>query len=151
MTLIELLMAIVIISAGLAGVMLAFSTVVKSSSDPVIHKQMLAIGEEMMEEITLKPFAAAAHAPPTNVCARNTFNDILDYNGYNTAAICDIDGTAIPALSTYGVTVAVDSTAIATANLPPLVAGQARMITVTVSHGTDTFQLIGWRTNYAAP
>jgi MSHA pilin protein MshD len=145
MTLIELVMAIVIVSVGLAGVMLAFSTVVKSSSDPVIHKQMLAIAEEMMEEITLKPYAPAANAAPA-VCARNTYNDILDYNGYSAGAICDIDGTAIPALSAYGISVAVD----AAATLGALAGGHVMKITVTVSHGADNLQLLGWRTDYAS-
>jgi MSHA pilin protein MshD len=145
MTLIELVMAIVIVSVGLAGVMLAFSTVVKSSSDPLVRKQMLAIAEEMMEEITLKPFAVAANAAPAPACARNTYNDIRDYNGYSAGAVCDIDGTAIPSLSAYGIS----SVTVAADTLGALGGGQVMRITVTVSHGADTLQLLGWRTNYA--
>ena|SRR5450759_2475038 len=146
MTLIELVMAIVIVSVGLAGVMLAFSTVVKSSADPVIHKQMLAIAEEMMEEITLKPYTPAANLAGANACARSTFNDILDYNVYGPFAICDIDGTAISALASYSITVTVDPAA----TLGALAGGHVMKITVTVSHGADNLQLLGWRTDYGS-
>ena len=144
MTLIELVMAIVIISVGLVGVMLAFTTVVRGSSDPLIHKQMLAIAEEMMEELTLKPYAPVAPlAVPINACARNTFNDIVDYNGYSAAAICDVDGTAVAALASYSITVSVADDA---ATLPGVA---AKKITVNVTHGGETMTLLGWRTGYA--
>jgi len=143
MTLIELIMALVIISVGLAGVMVAFSTVVKSSSDPLIHKQMLALAEEMTEEIALKAYAPAANAAPINACARNTFNDILDYNGYNASAICDIDGTAIPALASYSISVTVLDDAVT------LTGVTAKKITVNVVHGAEAMTLLGWRTGYA--
>ncbi|MDD5033312.1 MAG: prepilin-type N-terminal cleavage/methylation domain-containing protein [Methylococcaceae bacterium] len=140
MTLIELVMAIVIIGVGLAGVLMAFTTAVKSSSDPLIHKQMLAIAEEMMEEITLKSYTPIASAPASG-CARNTYNDIDDYNGYSSSSICDIDGTVV--LGGYSVAVSV---------VPGTLAGvsSAKKITVSVSHGAENLQLIGWRTGYAS-
>jgi len=145
MTLIELVMAIVIISVGLAGVMAAFSTVVRGSADPLIRKQMLTIAEEMMEEIALKPFAITAPLPPAG-CARNTHNDVFDYNGYNQPNICDIDGTPIPALVGYSVRVDVVNNA---AVLPPITAANAWRITVRVSRGVQSVQLVGWRTWYS--
>src|ERR1035437_6548371 len=79
-TLIEMIMAIMIIGIGLAGVLLAFNVAVKSSADPMIHKQMLAIAEEMMEEILLKPYAPAAGT--ISGCNRASADDVSDYNGY---------------------------------------------------------------------
>lgn len=143
-TLIEMIIAIVIISVGLAGLLLALNTSVRSSADPMIHKQMLSIAEEMMEEIQLKPMAVG---PGTIAgCNRTAADDVADYAGYN-QSICDIDGTAV--LPGYTVAVVQDSTAAAnltngTAAVPAI------KITVTVTHGNETFSLVGWRTAYGS-
>jgi MSHA pilin protein MshD len=141
MTLVEMLIAIVVIGVGLTGVLAAFGAVTRGSADPLIQQQMLAIGEEMLEEIQLKPFAPATHVAPSG-CARDTFNDVSDYNGY-TQPICTIDGVAISPLSTYAVSVQVQS-----ASLAGVVA--AKRITVTVTHGGASLVLVGWRTDFAS-
>ncbi len=155
MTLIELVVAIVIIGVGLAGVLLTFSTVVKGSADPLIHKQMLTLAEEMMEEIALKPFAVSGTAPAntlkncsttgTGIAPRAAFDDVTDFHGYQTTGICNIDGDAITELSAYSLQVTVD----AAATLGTLSGGSVKKITVTVTYGTESVQLVGWRTNYA--
>jgi MSHA pilin protein MshD len=142
MTLMELVLAIVIIGVGLTGVLVAFNQAVRGSADPLVNKQMLAIAEEMMEEISLKPYASTPNPVPA-VCARDTFNDLDDYNGYAAPAICDIEGNAIPSLATYGVAVTV-----AAAALPNGVA--AKRIVVTVTHGADNFTLTTYRTDWAS-
>jgi MSHA pilin protein MshD len=138
-----MIMAIVIIGVGLAGVALAFSAAIGRSADPVIHQQMLAIAEEMIEEIQLKPYTTAANSAPSG-CARDTYNDVADYNGYATSGqVCTVDGVAVSALSGYSVSVGV-----ATASLSGV--GAARRISVTVTRGTQSLSLIGWRTDYAS-
>jgi MSHA pilin protein MshD len=68
---------------------------------------MLAIAEEMLEEIQLHPFTPAANSAAVG-CARDTFNDIGDYHGYATSSkVCTVDGTEIPALAAYSVSVSV--------------------------------------------
>ncbi len=153
-TLIEMVIAIVIIGVGLAGTLLAFSTAVKSSSDPLIHKQMLAVAEEMMEEVLLKPFAVNGVAPVNSLksCggatppSRAAFDDVSDYNGFATTGICDIDGAAVAGLAGYGITVAVD----AAASLGTLTGGTVKKVTIVVTHGAESISLVGWRTNYAS-
>lgn len=143
MTIIELVVAMVIISVGLAGVLLAFSTVSRGSADPVVERQMQTIAEEMLEEIALKPFSAEANGAPV-ACARNTYNDVADYNGYATSGqICTIDGTAIPSLAGFSVSVSVG-----TSPLGGL--ATALKITVTVSRGSSSLQMSTWRTDYAS-
>ena len=142
-TLIEMVLAVVILGVGLAGVLLAFSTVTRGSADPLVAQQMLAIAEEMLEEIQLKPYASAANTAPA-ACARNTFNDVLDYNGYTTTGqVCTIDGTPIPALAGYSVQVQVQATTL-------VGVAAARRISVTVIRGNDSLTLNGWRTDFAS-
>ncbi|MDP2794369.1 MAG: prepilin-type N-terminal cleavage/methylation domain-containing protein [Sulfurisoma sp.] len=157
-TLIEMIIAIVIIGVGLAGVLTAFNTTVKSSADPLIHKQMLAVAEEMMEEILLKPYEPPAGGftqtnttwpvacAPATAARRADFDDVSDYSNYETTGICDIDGTAVSGLGGYGVKGAIDPTA----SLGGL-ASDVKKVTVMVTYGTETLSLVGWRTNYAAP
>jgi MSHA pilin protein MshD len=139
-TLVEMIIAIVVIGVGLAGVLVAFNTSVKASADPLIRKQMLAIAEEMMEEITLKPYALASGS--ISGCNRAAADDIRDYAAYS-QAVCDIDGTAVAGLGGYSVSVAVD---------PVTWQGIANTlrITVTVTKGGETVSLLGWRTDYAS-
>lgn len=56
MTLIELIVFIVIVSVGLAGLLSVLSVTVSHSSDPIIRKQMLSIAEALLEEVELQPF-----------------------------------------------------------------------------------------------
>ena len=142
-TLLEALLAIVVLGVGLSGVLLALGTVARHSGDPMLRLQMLAIAENLLEEIQLKPFAAAAHTAPAG-CARDTFNDAADYHGYSSQGICSIDGVAIAALQKYNVSVGVTS-----ATLNGVTA--ALRISVTASHAGEQVQLIGWRTDFAAP
>lgn len=152
-TLIEMVIAIVIISVGLAGVLMAFNVAVKSSADPLVHKQMLSVAEEMMEEVLLKPFAANGTAPTNSsascggaLASRAAFDDVADYDNYQTTGICDIDGVAVAGLETYSVQVTID----AAATLGAIGGSSVMKVIVVVSHGADSITLVGWRTNYAA-
>lgn len=160
-TLIEMVIAIVVIGIGLAGVLLAFDTTVRQSADPLMRKQMLAAAEEMMEEALLKPYAVTGTAPTnssttcgTAGAVRKGFDDVSDYNGYKTIpgvspvtpGICDIDGVAVPGLDNFGIEVTVDSAA----TLGSLGGGGVKKVTVVVSRGTETLSLVGWRTDYAS-
>lgn len=139
-TLIEMVLAMVVIGVGLAGVLLAFNRSVRSSADPLIRKQMQAVAEEMMEEILLKPYAIA---PGTIAgCDRSGADDVRDYQGYN-QAICNVDGAAVAGLAGYSVSVAVTSIAWQG------VANTLRIV-VTVTHGADNLNVVGWRTDYAS-
>jgi len=142
-TLPEALLAIIVIGVGLAGVLLAFSTVARHGADPVLRKQMAAIAQELVEEIQLKPYAAAANSAPSG-CARDTFNDVRDYNGYSSTGFCTVDGVAIPALANFNV-----AATVASATLGGV--GAALKVTVTVQHAGETLRLVGWRTDYASP
>lgn len=149
-TLVELIIAMVIIGVAVAGLVAAFNTTSKNSADPLVNKQMAAIAESLMDEITLKPFAVAVDATTGN--GRDNFTDVRDFNGYGRDAggnlivgIRDVSGNPIATLSQFSVEVSVQSV-----TLTGMPAGAALQITVTVTNTSGArYVLTGWRTNYA--
>jgi len=144
MTLVELIIAMIIISVGVGGILVAYNTTTKNSVDPLVQKQMVAIAEGMMEEIQRMPFAPALPTAPGG-CLRSTHNDLLDYAAYDCADATDMLGNV--RLSGYRVRVAV--VADPSAAFTGVTAGDVMKITVTVSHLGSSMNLVGWRTNYA--
>jgi MSHA pilin protein MshD len=148
MTLIELVFAIVIISVGVAGVLQVYNNTVRNSGDPLANKQMLAIAEGMLEEVTLKPYAIVASTGSASGCNRSTFNDIWDYNNYATSSvICDVDGNTIAALAGYSMNVYVQADS---STFSAVGVSAAARITVTVRYGSRSLSLVSWRTNFAS-
>ena len=142
-TLPEALLAIVVLGVGLTGVLLAFGTLARHSADPVLRKQMMGIAQELLEEIALKPYAAAANSAPAG-CARDTYNDIADYHGYSSIGVCTVDGVVIPALAGFNLSASVVAGTLAGVSA-------AKQISVTVSQGGESLTVKGWRTDYASP
>jgi len=137
-TLVELVIAIVIIAVALAGLVAAFTRATRASADPLLTQQMLAIGESMLEEAMLKPFTNNKKQE----ASRADYTDIWDYNGYPAdSAVTDVAGNAIAGLGNYKVTVRV--TQVALTGVPQ--AAGAR-ISVTVRNGAESLVLHGWRT-----
>jgi MSHA pilin protein MshD len=145
-TLIELIIAMVIIGIALSAVIGVFNFNTMASARPMIDKQMRAFAEGLMEEIQHQPFRASPNNAPSQACARDTYNDILDYNGYQQNQLCDINGGDL-GLAGMSVRVVVAPPG-AGAPMPGVPAGDARQITITVSHGADSVTLAGWRTNF---
>ena len=141
-TLVEAVIAIVVLAIGLTGMLAAFRTLGRHTADPLVTKQMAAVAQEMLEEISLKPYAAASNSAPAG-CARDTYNDVADYNGYSSTGICTVDGVAIPQLAKFNISVTVASGTIGGVTA-------AKRISVTVTSGSNTLVLVGWRTDYAS-
>ena len=162
-SMIELVMFIVIVGIALAGVMLAMNMVTRGSSDPLIHKQALAIAESLLEEVELMPFtfcdpddvnaatAASAvvavgscattvealgpEAGETRYDAITPFDNVSDYNGFAMAAgaLLDITGTPVGPAG-YAAAVTVAPAGIpAVGGSPAIAADEALLITVTVT------------------
>lgn len=147
MTLIELVIAIVIISLGLAGVLTVYATTVKQSADPMLRKQMVSIAEEMLAEVTTQSYEALANATPA-ACARDLYNDSLDYHGYNSASclpggprIYDRGGLPVAHLERYAVQVAVN------AETWQGIPAQKIVVTVSSPQG-ESITLTSWRTEW---
>lgn len=134
-TLVEMIIAIVVIGVGIAGVMLAFGVSTRGSGDALVQRQLLAVAEGLLEEALSKPYDAVAGGGAGG-CARDGFNDIDDYNGY-AQPVCEIDGSAIPELAGYSVTMAVQAATLGGV--------AAKRVGVTATRGADSLQLHGWR------
>lgn len=152
-TLIEMVVAIVVLGVGVTGVMVAYSNSVRGSSDALITKQLVAIAEEMMEEILLKPYApptGSAGAGATGVvvacgsaaASRESFDEVSDYNGYRTADVCGVNGALIAGLQGYAVAVTVTNTTYSGVT-------NALLVQVTATRGGQAMTLDGIRTDYA--
>lgn len=149
-TLVELIVALVIIGVALAGMIAVYTATTRSSTDPVIVQQMEAIADNMMEEILMKPFARQPGMPVPAASDRANYSVVSDYDGYGKSldGIRDVEGNQIPGLERYNVAVSVKPAALT--NVPSADALRI-VVTVTVS-GTDPalpkpVVLTGWRTN----
>ena len=138
-TLIELVVFIVIVSVGLAGVLLPVMNNVRHSADPMIARQMVLIADSLMDEIMAKD--ALVGTDTSGI--RSQFDGVMNYNGYSTTGIQAIDGSPIDGLAGYSVSVTVSDDALS--NVP---AGKAKLIKITVMQGSNSFVLEGYRFAY---
>ncbi len=164
-TLVELIVAIVIISVALAGVLSAFNASVRGSADPMVTKQMTSIAEALMEEVQQAAFtfcdaqdAAAGTATSAAGCTipeivgpeagnARPYDNVNDYNGLNLATITDAAGVAVPALAGYSAAISV-----APVSLFWIAASSGDLLQITVrvtAPNGQTFSLDGYRARYA--
>lgn len=171
LTLIELVMFIVIVGVGLAGILGVLDLTAARSADPVVRKQALAIAESLLEEIERMPFtycdpddANAATATSEAACTTaesmtapgpeagesrysttDPFDNVNDYHGFSMSGITDLAGNAVSGLSAYSASVTVTS-----GGLGVSPASDVALIAVTVSGpGNESVTLHAYRTRYA--
>ncbi len=134
-TLVELVIFIVIVSVGVAGILLVMNTVVTSSADPMVRKQALALAESILEEVLQKEYADPDGT--SGETTRATFDDVDDYNGKSNSTFTDLPA----ALSSYLITIVVDAPA-------SLNGVTMKRVRVTVSKSPESITLTGYRGNY---
>lgn len=160
-TLVEMVIFIVIVSLGIAGILLVMSVTTLRSADPMVQQQALLIAESYLEEILHKrfrdasPTLAATICPLPEVAGRAAYDNVCDYHGLNdNAGAVDQLGGAVTGLTAYNVSVTVTGTAgdgTALNNINNI--GALRVLRVDVEVTNDNvadFQvrLTGYRTNY---
>lgn len=173
LSLIELLVFIIVVGVAVTGVLSVYSLNARSSVDPIIRKQAVAIAESLLDEVLSKPYtycdpddANADTAVNAGGCATTPetamgpetgetrysnvtpFDNVNDYDGFSMVGIADITGTLnpVPGLGGYTATVQVQPAG-AFNGIP---AGETLLVTVTVdAPGNHTVILSGYRTRYA--
>ena len=136
-SLIELVFFIVVVSVGLAGVLSVSDVSVRSSADPMVRKQVIALAESLLEEILQKDFS-----DPDGVdgeTTRATFDNVADYNGKTQVIFTDWPA----GLGGYQVAIVVTDTTIGGGTT-----ATAKKVTVTVTGGSNAISMTGYRTNY---
>ena len=152
-TLIEAVMFIVIVGAGLAGVLTVLNLTAERSADPMLMKQSTALGEAFIDEILSRAYSNPSGYVGASTDPRSNFADVDDYNGYvatTTPGIYTRSGASIPGLTAYKVTISVQASASAIGPVGNQVpAGQMKLITVTVTDPRgSTYPFTAHKANY---
>ena len=133
-TLVEVIIFIVVVGAALAGILAVTNTAVKSSADPMIRKQAMALADSILEEILQKEFSDPDATGGETT--RATMDDVSDYNGKTKTLFTDWPAT----LSGYNVAITVTATTLGGV--------AAQRVVVTVTGGDNTIAMTGYRTQY---
>ena len=162
-SLIELVMFIVIVSLGIAGILSVMNVTTKASADPMQRKQAMAIAESLLEEIELQPFtycdpddANALTATSAAGCATTPqglgattgetryleprFDNVGDYQNFTMTGVKDIQNNPVPGLDNYIATVTMTQSS---ANVIQI------DVAVSTSTGPTAVMLTGYRYRYA--
>lgn len=169
LSLVELLVFIAVVGVAVTGVLAVYGQTVRTSADPVVRKQALAVAESLLEEVLAQPFTycdpddpavetatapggcatpevAGPEAGETRGATLTPFDNVNDYAGLALSTLTDLTGAAIPGLAGYAATVEVQPAG-AFNGLP---AGETLLITVTVTGpGNQRVVLDGYRTRHA--
>jgi len=170
LSLIELLVFIVVVGIAVSGVLSVYSVNVRSSADPMLRKQALAIAESLLEEVLAKPYtycdpddanadtasgfadcampesAMANEAGETRYSNVRPFDNVNDYNGFSMVGIVDLTNTAVAGLGGYSATVQVQPAGA----FNGIQAGETLLVTVAVTApGNQGVSLSGYRTRHA--
>lgn len=136
-TLVELVVTIVVVAAAVAAVLGVVSVAAARSADNLVQTQAVIVAESYMNEILQKPYGFDC----SPICTRTQMDKAGDYGGLADTGVHDANGTAIPALAAYNVTVSVASAALG--------AMPAELITVTVAPPNGApIVLRGYRMQY---
>lgn len=141
-TLIELIVAMVVISVALVGVLSVINFTTLHSADPVLRHQSLAIAEAYMEEIALKNYS---DPDSDGEGSRNLYDDVDDYADLLDNGATDQNGNAISGLENYQVSVSV--TAQSFGPVGAQIDGQRITVTV-IDPAGESLSLSGFRVDY---
>ena len=148
-TLIELVIALVVISVGVAGTLLAMRRTLASSADPMLVRQAAGIASSYLDEILGQRYLdpdTADDCPAAEGGGRAVYDNVCDYDLLDDMGARDATDAAVAGLGLYRVRVLVDPNATL-----DVLSGSAEVLRVDVwvTH-TDRvdFTLSSYRTSY---
>ncbi|MHA7837393.1 MAG: prepilin-type N-terminal cleavage/methylation domain-containing protein [bacterium] len=113
LSLIELVVAIVVVSIALGGTLLVVDTAARRSSDPMLEWQALSIAEAYLEEALQKSYRDPDGGGPCGPSepSRSLYDDVCDYDGLDELGARDQSGRLVNGLESYRIRIEVDTAA----------------------------------------
>lgn len=113
MTLIELVVAIVVVSISLGGTLMLVDTTTRRSADPMLERQAISIAEAYLEEVLQKSYfdPDTGTLCPAAEGARGLFDNVCDYQGLDELGAHDQNGSLVAGLGGYRVEIDIDLSA----------------------------------------
>lgn len=145
-TLVELVIAIVIVGVAAAALFSAMASIGGRSADPLLHQQSLALAEAYLEEILLQDFLdpASAGQCPAPPALRRDYDNVCDYAALVDNGARNAYGEGLAGLDGYRVSVSV--TPVAWNGLP---AGDVLYVEVSVRDPAEgELRLGGYRVRH---
>jgi MSHA pilin protein MshD len=112
-TILELVIAIVVVGIALGGTMLTIEQAARRSADPMLQRQAISIAEAYLEEILQKDFLDPDDETlcPTAEATRDLYDNVCDYDNLDDTGARNQAGTAASGLSAYRIEIDIDTTA----------------------------------------
>lgn len=113
MSLIELVVAIVVVAICLTGAFALVDTTTRRSADPMLERQATSIAEAYLEEVLQQAYLDPDDGGvcPAAEAARALFDNVCDYHDLAELGARDQQGRPVAGLENYRVAVAVDTKA----------------------------------------
>lgn len=141
-TLIEIIIAIVVIGFSIVAVTAAFSASALNSGQAMSRQQALQIGHAYLQDALSLPFQDN-HPPVGKEATRNAYDNVADYHGDAYATITDRTNAAVPGLAGYSASFVVTNE-----NIGPDAVNALRVDVTVRSPDGSTTVVTGYRTNH---
>lgn len=112
-SLIEMVVAIAVISIALSGTLLVVDSTTRRSAHPMLERQAIAIASAYLEEVLQKNYVDPDDGTlcPAPEASRALFDNLCDYNGWTETGARDQEGNAITGLENYQISISIDTAA----------------------------------------
>lgn len=135
-SLIELIIFVLIVSVGVVGILAVINQSVKSSADPIVRKQAVALADAILEEILLHAYTDP-DGSEAGETGRDNYDDVSDYNAQSNSLFTDLPSE----LASYIISISVTDGSAA-------LGVSAKKVQVIVSRGNDSVSMTGYRASY---
>lgn len=113
MSLIELVVAIVVVAICMTGAFALVDATTRRSADPMLERQATSIAEAYLEEILQQAYLDPDDGTvcPAAEAQRGLFDNVCDYRDLTEVGARDQTGALVPGLENYRIAIAIDSKA----------------------------------------